>query len=180
MEHSFTELTGNLCQMFSYALKNWGGLHPFAVHFPIVLLIIVPPFILAGMVWAARWRSLLGFSFIAMLLGTISIYIAVSTGNFAAEPLEIGKDVVATLTDHVVLAERAQRNFTILTALFLSYLVGRFLWLKESKHLIHKTILIVYLLIYILNLIILFNAAHYGGKLVHKHGIHSSFYKVAP
>lgn len=177
MNPSSTELAQNVVQMISHAGTDWGSLHPFMVHFPIVLLLIAPLFVLAGCIWFRRWRSLLGLAVAAMLLGSITMLLAVSTGNTAAEPLEIGKEVVATLNNHVVLAERAQRNFAVLTAALLLYFVLRLFRFKDRGRLIQTATLLLYLFIYAWNIVILLNAAHYGGKLVHEHGIHSSFYK---
>jgi uncharacterized membrane protein len=178
MNPSSTELADNVVQMISHAGTDWGSLHPFMVHFPIVLLLIAPLFVLAACIWFYRWRSLLGLALATMLLGAITMFLAVSTGNIAAEPLEIGKEVVATLNDHVVLAERAQRNFAALTAALLLYFALRIFRFKDRGRLLQTVTLLLYLLVYAWNIVILLNAAHYGGKLVHDHGIHSSFYKT--
>jgi len=66
--------------MFQFPpIPNWDALHPLIVHFPIVLLLVAPLFIVAALVASpARGRLFMISALILMILGTASVYLAVA------------------------------------------------------------------------------------------------------
>lgn len=156
-------------------INNWGSLHPFIVHFPIALLFVAPLFILLGIIIQKSRKTFYICALILMLLGTAGVFLAVATGNFAAETLSGDPAITATLEAHVRFAEQSQLNFSVLAILFLIYILSpNFTQKRPGK--LDRGAGCLFLIIYVFNLALIFNAAHYGGKLVHQHGVRSTFY----
>lgn len=156
-------------------INNWGSLHPLVVHFPIALLFIAPLFIVLGIIIQKSLREFYICALILMLLGTAGVFFAVSTGNFAAETLSRDPAIAATLEAHVRFAEQSQLNFSALAILFLLYVISpNFTQKRFSK--LDQAAGCLFLIIYAFSLTLIFNTAHYGGTLVHKHGVKSTFY----
>lgn len=176
MKLSLIEMIQNLIHVFSSGMNNWGGLHPLIVHFPIVLLFIAPIFILVGLARKESLKSLLTIACVIMILGTFSIFLAVHTGETAAEHLAANPDYVPTLDKHYHLGEQARLFFSILTGLLIAYLIFYQKLVSKFSQRTHTIIISIYLILYAISLLVLFNAAHYGGKLVHKYGIKSTIY----
>jgi uncharacterized membrane protein len=171
-----SNLLETLSLIFNSAITDWGSLHPLVIHFPIVLLFIAPFFILAGQRFQKYLKPFYISSFILMSAGTLFIFMATSTGNYAAEPLDLSKEAVATLTNHIELAEQARLIFTILTLIFAGYLLTFTARGKRLHPKMHLWANIIYVVFYFYSFILIINAAHHGGKLVHDHGITSNLY----
>lgn len=167
-------------EIVSSALSDWGSIHPLVIHFPIVLLLIAPLFIVSGSLVQKSRRTLFLCALALMASGTAAMFVATSTGDAAAEILPANPGFIPTLEMHVRLAEQARLSFSILSGIFLLYMVLRTKLNRLISPKMHLIIIVLYLTIYVVPLIILFNAAHYGGKLVHEHGIRSSLYQTPP
>ncbi len=160
-------------------INNWGSLHPLVVHFPIALLFVAPLFLLLGIMIEKLLKPFYICALILMLLGTAGVFLAVSTGNSAAEIIATDPAITATLAAHVNFAERAQLSFSLLSILFLIYVLSHnFTRNRLEKY--NRIAGALFLIIYLFNLLLIFNAAHYGGKLVHQHGIKSTLYQDNP
>ncbi|MGE0266980.1 MAG: DUF2231 domain-containing protein [Candidatus Omnitrophota bacterium] len=175
-----TGLFTNLIHFISVSLSDWGSIHPLVVHFPIVLLFFSPLFVLIGMLLRKSTRIFYVCASLLMILGTAGIFLAASTGNTAAEPLQINPETVATLSEHIELAEHARVVFSLLTFIFALNTLF-FPSLSKSCHRsAYLSGMSVFLIFYLYALLVLFNAAHYGGKLVHHHKITSNFFNHQP
>ena len=160
-------------------INDWGSLHPLIVHFPIALLVVAPLFIALGLIVPQFRKAFYMCALILILLGTAGVFLAVSTGDSAAEALANNPAVTVTLNNHVRFAEQSRLNFSALAILFLFYVIFR-TFIEQRLGKLDPAAALTFLIIYTLNLALIFNAAHYGGKLVHQHGIKSALYRDSP
>ncbi len=149
------------------------------VHFPIVLFPVAFAFVAAGLVREKSARTLHASALVLMLAGVAAVFAATSSGDMAAEQLSSpGLEVIDTLEPHVRLAEQARLGFCILTGIFFLYVLLRGRLAAVIGRRGEVLAVILFLLVYAFQLLLLFNAAHYGGKLVHQHGLRSSLYST--
>ena len=160
-------------------LPAWDHLHPLIIHFPVALLLVAPLFGVLGALWKENRRGLLMAGLVLMVLGTSSSYVAVATGEAAAELVHGSQQVTHVLLHHQKLAETVRFVFTALTTLYalLLFLPGR---LKKPLGKITAIALTsLFLALYAAGTVLLANTAHNGGRLVHEFGVRA-FVPVAP
>jgi len=155
-------------------IPPWDSMHVLIVHFPVALLLLSPVFIVIGAVLTPpKGRPYMMAALITLLLGTASLFVAVSTGQAAAELAERGGTVDAVLKAHEDLAEETEIVFAGLSAILLGMLtVPRFLGRDESR-LFSSLLPSAFLALYTVGALFLINTAHAGGRLVHEFGIHA-------
>ena len=161
--------------MFTFPkIPAWNALHPFLVHFPVALLFTVPILIIVGLIWADRAKNFYVAAFAVLLLGTIFCYIASVSGDAAASVVEKSKpSIEQQLNKHEDLAETARSVFTGLCLVYFLFLFAPSLMKKEIKNKVIVIFNVFYLALYFLGCMILLNAAHTGGVLVHQLGVHA-------
>ncbi|GAB4386949.1 MAG: hypothetical protein Kow0022_17480 [Phycisphaerales bacterium] len=159
-------------------LPSWDAAHPVLIHVPLGSLPLALVFVLLSMVMRGQWSKMFAASaLILMVIGTLGAFIAVMSGEATAELAE-GTGPMAVLSDPVIedheeLAELARTVFAILTAVYAIIFVvlgrlsnrgksGPAVWIQSA-----------FLLLYGSALLLLVNAAHLGGRLVHEFGIHA-------
>jgi uncharacterized membrane protein len=142
------------------------------IHFPIALLLIAPAFILLGALRApARGRPYLMAAMALLLLGTAGTFVAVETGEAAAQIAERAPGVEQVIETHESLAERTRAVFSVLSVIFLALLAGP-QFLKRTDSRLTTTILpLAFLILYSAGILLLVNTAHNGGRLVHEYGV---------
>jgi len=155
-------------------LPGWDAMHPLLVHFPIVMLLLAPLFILiAAILRPPANRPYLTVALVMLLLGTFSLYLAASSGEEAAELADRDGAVNAVISSHQALASTCEILFSIFSACF----AGIYLWPRFSRRLetrINSTVApLVFVSLYSMGLLYLINTAHAGGRLVHEFGIHA-------
>jgi uncharacterized membrane protein len=155
-------------------IPTWDAMHPLVIHFPIVLLLLSPLFILiSALMPSGKGRPYLIVALVVLLLGTGSLFLAASSGEGAADLADREGGVGAVLAVHESLATKSESAFTGLSLL----LVGLFVWPKLSRNgetRINATILpLGYLVLYTVGVLFLVNTAHAGGRLVHEFGVHA-------
>ncbi len=152
-------------------LPGWDGLHPIIVHFPIALLVVAPLLIVLGMFWKQRSAGLAISACLVVLVGTASMLLATATGDAAGEGTEKFAAARATLERHEELAETA-RNIFIVLAVVLS--VWTLIAVRSAAIIPRRVCLVtttVYLALHAAGSLVLLNAAHEGGRLVHEFGV---------
>lgn len=152
----------------------WSALHPFIIHFPIVLLLLSPIFIvISAMLPPPRGKPYMTIAILFLLLGTASLFIASSTGKAAARVAERGGAIDAVLETHQNFALQTVIVFSELSVMLLVIvLLPRVLRRRENR--LFSTVLpLTFLAFYFGGVVFLMNTSHTGGRLVHKLGVHA-------
>jgi uncharacterized membrane protein len=154
-------------------IPTWDGLHPLIIHFPIVLLLIAPLFILLGILMPKSGRAMYVAALLLMALGAASAVIAYSTGEAAGKLAERTPEINAAIERHEALAETTRLLFSILTLVFAGLLFVPKLFKFDIGRKGQAIASIVFLLFYASGVLVLVNTAHQGGMLVHQYGVHA-------
>lgn len=152
-------------------IPDWDSLHPLIIHFPIALLITSPLLILAGMILKRQRHGLYVAAFLLMLIGTLSSFVAISTGEAAGEFADRNETVNMVIEKHEELAELTRTVFALLTVMFAAFIFGPKLFRKELSPGLSTVVTLAFLLFYVGGTTILANTAHQGGRLVHELGV---------
>ncbi|HET9101605.1 MAG TPA: DUF2231 domain-containing protein [Acidobacteriaceae bacterium] len=155
-------------------IPSWDAMHPLLIHFPIVLLLLVPLFILIAAAMRPRRNSpYMLMAALLLVLGTASLFAAASSGEEAAELADRSAAVNAVLMAHQHLASRTEIVFSILSVLFVAIVILlRFRNLPQTR-LMTSVVPLAYLCLYAAGVLYLVNTAHAGGRLVHEFGVHA-------
>lgn len=149
------------------------GLHPLVIHFPIALLLVAPLLILLSLVMKRQRVGLGAAALVLMVLGTAAAFVAVYTGNLAGELAERTPQVSATLERHEELAETSRTVFALLTGMFAVMFGAPLVRRREWSNGLYVALSLVFLVFYAGGTLTLVNAAHLGGQLVHRYGVHA-------
>ncbi len=154
-------------------MPRWDGLHPIVVHFPIALLLVAPVFVILAMCLKKQAKAMLLSALVMVLLGTATAFLATSTGEAAEDFVPDVTKARQVLGHHEDLAELARNLFAGIALLLAALTV--FVWIRDEKlkhwHLV--LLCVVMLLLYAYPCVVLLNAAHEGGRLVHEFGTHA-------
>ena len=148
----------------------WEAAHPIVVHFPIGLLLVAPLLVILGLIFRSSERGLWIGALAMMLVGTVAAWIAVETGEASASLGIVPDDAGPTLTQHAQLAERSRTAFTVLTMLFAALVLTPILRKQDTPRRLTVGLTIAFLVIYMAACLMLVNAGHAGGRLVHEFG----------
>lgn len=169
-------------------LPSWDAMHPLIIHFPIVLLLLVPLFVvIAVMMRSPKNSPYMTTALLLLLLGTGSLFLAGSSGEEAAKLADRGGAAEAVLAIHEKLAFRSEYIFTILSIVFLAIYIWPILRKRAGARLIQADVFsglmkrwllsaitpFAFLAVYGIGVISLVNTAHAGGRLVHEFGLHA-------
>ncbi len=162
-------------------IPEWDGLHPLIIHFPIALLLIAPVFVLIGVILKQqRSHPYLITALVLMVLGTAGTFIAISTGEAAAELADRVGPVNGVLEQHEELAETTRIVFSSLTAVFAVILLVPLFFTKTPGAVLHRILPVIFLVFYGAGMLLLVSTAHQGGRLVHEMGVHALMASSAP
>ena len=152
-------------------VPRWDGLHPLVVHFPIALLLIVPLFLVLAAALRARGRAMGVAALVLMAVGTAFAVVAVESGEAAAELATPSEAVNAVLERHEHLAEIVAQTFIGLTFAYAVLLGLQWLVPRLRTPRFNFPLHVVYLVAFLAGALVLANAAHQGGTLVHEYGL---------
>ncbi len=153
-------------------MPAWSHLHPAVVHFPIALLLVVPPLALLGLLWPTQRKGIHACTLAILTLGTGMALLAVVTGMAVPGPLSPSVELQTALESHERMAKVTALLYVLLTLAFLG-IQGLALHLKSDLG--RKPMLILHLLWLAASLgaaLPLIQTGHLGGRMVHELGIH--------
>lgn len=172
--------SGVLAEFGIPTLPPWEGMHPLVVHLPIGVLMIVPVFIVLSMLCKQWARPMSLIVFLLTLVGTAGAMLAVVTGEATERFAEGVPGAAGILERHEEAAELARNFFIGVTVLSLVVfaLAGRLIrttqqpgaavstrrsgWIVANVVLLGATLF---------GCLVLANAGHLGGQLVHGLGV---------
>ena len=154
-------------------IPSWDSLHPLIIHFPIALLLVAPLFILIGvLVSPSKGRLFLASAVMLMLLGTVSLFLAVESGEAAGELADRTPPISDVLRQHEELATVTRNLFVGLSIIGIAVLSLPRL-LSTDRVLFTRVLPVSFLVFYTVGIIFLVNTADRGGRLVHELGVHA-------
>ncbi|UWZ84592.1 DUF2231 domain-containing protein [Occallatibacter riparius] len=155
-------------------LPDWESLHPLVIHFPIVLLLLSPAFVLTSAVLSPqRGRAYLIVGLALLLTGTGSLFLAVETGEAAAELADHTPGMTPVLQAHEQLASQTRMLFSGLSFLLVALFVLPHFSARPLARIYSTVLPMVFLALYLTGALALVNTAHQGGRLVHQFGVHA-------
>jgi uncharacterized membrane protein len=149
----------------SFLARN--GLHSVVVHFPVILLLAAPIWVIVGAtVSAAERRLFLGLALAFMVLGTGMTFLAVATGELARKGVASRPGFNDLVNQHQSLAVSTREMFSALTPgfaalLFFSELLGR-----DLKSWVRTAMFAAFLLFYVTGDVLLIDTSIKGDRLV--------------
>ena len=155
------------------SIPSWDALHPGMSHFPIVLLLVAPVFLIIALMSEKRRTGMLSMALWFLLAGTVGVYLAAATGDSAKELAPKTPEIVKAVEHHEDMGAIVRVVFTVLTVLLGALRYGPAMLKKEPGPKMLAVLIVVLLLIYLVAAILLFDAAHSGALLVHKLGVHA-------
>lgn len=155
-------------------MPGWDAMHPLLIHFPIVLLLLVPLFVMiAAVLRPPRNRPYMTVALITLMLGTLSVFLAASSGEQAAELADRAGGINEVLSAHEAMASTCEILFAGLTCIFAVLYIWPRLFRRMETRAISTAAPLVFLAVYSIGLLYLVNTAHAGGRLVHQFGVHA-------
>jgi uncharacterized membrane protein len=152
---------------------GWDGLHPLVVHFPVALLLVAPVFLLLSAFWRKHAQAFGIAALVLLVLGTAAAFVAVETGEAAAELADRTEAITAAIAQHQELAEQARNVFAVITLCYALVLALSGVFKPLAKPAVHMTVALVTCGAVLVGSLQIAAAAHRGGLLVHKLGVHA-------
>ena len=152
-------------------VPSWDGVHPLVIHFPIVLFLLAPVFLLlASFAQADKRNTLLISALLVMVLGITSVYAAFEAGQATAARVNLTGEAKTIVEHHRELADLARSSLTMATILFGLSLVIRTVF-QLNMYELTAVLPLGFIVFYGLGLFWLINTAYNGERLVHEFGV---------
>jgi uncharacterized membrane protein len=159
-------------------MPDWANLHPIVVHLPIGILAITPALVLATLLLRPWRKGLALATLLALVAGAGAAWLAAESGEAAAQLIEkqakSDEALEATLEKHEEMAEQCLWIFAVLAAAYAVAVAGPLLLRGATPGKVLVGVQVVFLLLLVGALTRLAWTGHYGGLLVHKHGVHAN------
>ena len=159
---------------------SWDAIHPLIVHFPIVLTLIAPAFVLLAVILRKYNRVFAACALALMIGGTVGAILAVSSGEAGAELAEQVPGAEPVLEEHEELAETARTLLVVVTVVYALIVFAPLIFKKLLNPAPWIALNLGFLVLYFFPAVSLINASHQGAVLVHKYGAHANISADAP
>ncbi len=159
------------------------GLHPIVVHFPIAIFLLVPLLVLASIPLSRRWARPIHASTLAlMVIGSGFALLATASGEESAEIVEaLYPSAEDAIEEHEEMGELARTLLIVATAVYALVCVVPMLVRRSARAgLIERVAQGSFVVLLIPVLLVLANAAHAGGVLVHGYGVRAPGFSPTP
>lgn len=161
--------------------SDMGAWHPLVIHFPIALLLVVPIFLFASLFSRQDNPPMRTSALLLLALGVLGTWVAIWTGEQAAIAARLVVPGAATaIHEHEESAEAVAGIFTFLLVVF----AIRIAWASRRKDRLPRQPLnvfcVVFLVVYCACSLVVIDAAHRGGKLVHALGLRAGMTRPLP
>ncbi len=150
---------------------GWDGLHPLIIHFPIALLMIAPLFVLLALVWPRHADGFSRAALVLLVLGTVSTYVAISTGKAAGELADHTDAINAVISRHESLAETTSMVFSALTVLYALFVLLPGVMARLRRPAYARVGNLAFFIAIAAATLLVVNTGHLGGRLVHQLGV---------
>jgi uncharacterized membrane protein len=154
-------------------VSSWAALHPGLSHFPITLLLAAPVLILVGLILPARRKGLFEMAVWIMAAGTLFIYLSASSGDAARDSAQRPPEIAKAIAAHESIGSTARAVFTVLAILLAGFVYGPGLLKRPLSPRGTVFLAVGFLVICAIASLLILNAAHSGGVLVHTLGVHA-------
>lgn len=153
------------------SIPNWLSMHPFLVHFPIAVLLVVPIIIIIGVILKKNSKYWFYTANVLMGIGLLAVILAIASGEASADMIKASKEVTEIIEKHKETGETVRNVFAGLTILYTLIQVVPVLIKKNISVQLNRIVNICFLVLYLVCCIGLLNSAQLGGRLVHEFGI---------
>lgn len=126
-----------------------------------------------------RGRPYLLAALALMLLGTVTAFLAVVTGQAAARVADPSTAAAVLIQQHEHFARITRDIFAILTLIFATILFLPHLLRRELSGAAQRAILVAFLPLYVAGAVVLVDTGQAGGRLVHEFGVHARMVPAA-
>lgn len=160
--------------MFSLPpIPAWNAAHPILVHFPIALLLITPALVLLALIFRPQAKGLSLAALAVMGFGVLGAVLAAASGEEAAEAMTLSPAAKAVLEQHEDLGEMARNIFAGLWGVLAVVTLITFRAAGSEGKRVAVVGSLLFLLLSAAGSLVLVNAGHQGGRLVHEFGVHA-------
>lgn len=157
-------------------LPTWETAHPLVVHLPIGVLAVVPLFAVWAMVAGGNRRTVGWVVMLLMLIGTTGTVIAAKSGTHAMEVAEAG--MAGNFMDqHADMGELARNWFLWVAAGYAAITILSTIIKDKLKRKYWIGAHAVWLGAFGAAFLVLANAGHMGGRLVHEFGVRAPMHE---
>ncbi|KAA0216493.1 MAG: hypothetical protein DYG94_04915 [Leptolyngbya sp. PLA3] len=154
-------------------IPAWDAIHPVLIHLPLGVLPLAGVIVLLAALTNAQWsRAFAVWALVLLLVGAVGAVLAVMSGEAAGELVEGAvPQAEAAFERHEELAELARTVFAGLAVVYVGVSLAGSLLLKRGRRAAASGAHLAFLVLLAPALVLLANAAHEGGRLVHEFGI---------
>jgi uncharacterized membrane protein len=152
-------------------IPSWDSTHVIIVHFPVALLMVAPLFALLGVVVKTHRTGLQLAALLLFGMGTAGAYMAVASGEAAAQLAERTEETQPVITGHMELGHETRLVFTLLTVAYAVVVFAPKLFMNQPRPYVELVLHGVFLALCLPAMLLLVNTGHMGGRLVHEFGV---------